>query len=111
MQGPGFVVTHFTLSNLFEKALQAVNPSVSLAYWDFTMESTFYEPSTFRGSSVFYDDWFGDPAPTNKFKTITSGRWAYLSAMRNAQNFSEIVSTYGMLRSPVSWYCDAILLF
>ncbi len=93
---------------MFEKALQAVNPSVSLPYWDFTLESTFYEPATFRSSAVFSEDWFGDAAPTATgsadLHTVTKGRFAHVSVMQNAVNFSTVVSPYGMLRSPVTIY-------
>ena len=96
-------MSHFALSNMFEQALQAVNPALSLAYWDFTMESTFYDPTTFRDSPVFEDDWFGDAyAIDTTLHTTSSGRWAYVPTMRNAVNFSSVVNPYGMLRSPVS---------
>lgn len=50
---------------MFEQALQAVNPSIALPYWDFTVEGMAYDWTNFRDSEVFSDDWFGDPAPRN----------------------------------------------
>jgi len=67
-QGPGFVTSHVTFSLMFEMSLQSVNPSITLPYWDFTLESTFYTPSTFRESGVFSADWFGDASCNNSVR-------------------------------------------
>ena len=103
-QGPGFVTSHVTFSLMFEQSLQQINPSVTLPYWDFTLESTFYTPSTFRSSGVFSADWFGDADCNNSQHTPTEGRFSYVPVMENAQNFSSIVNPYGLLRSP--WNAD-----
>lgn len=50
---------------MYEQSLQAINPSIALPYWDFTVEGTFFDWSNFRSSSIFSDDWFGAAAPTN----------------------------------------------
>ena len=52
-QGPGFVTSHVAFSLMYEQSLQSINPSVSLPYWDFTLESTFFTPSTFRTSGTY----------------------------------------------------------
>jgi hypothetical protein len=101
-QGPGFATSHITMSLMFEKSLQTINPSISLPYWDFTLESTFYEPDTFRGSGVFTDDWFGEAECNNSYHTMTTGRFAFVPVMKNAENYSSIISPFGLLRSPVS---------
>lgn len=101
-QGPGFVTSHVTFSLMFEQSLQSINPSITLPYWDFTLESTFYNPSTFRNSGVFSPDWFGDASCNNSEHTPTEGRFSYVPVMQDAENFSTIVSPYGLLRSPVS---------
>ncbi|CAN0227186.1 unnamed protein product, partial [Hapterophycus canaliculatus] len=64
-QGAGFVTSHMSLTLMFEKSLQAVNPAVAVPYWDFTLESTFFGASDFRTSGVFADDWFGAASPEN----------------------------------------------
>ena len=99
-QGAGFVTSHMAFSLEFEKALQSVYPSTSVPYWDFTMESTFYEPATWRQSPIFADDWFGNASPDNDLHTVVEGRWAFVPAMTNARNFSEVTNSYGVLRAP-----------
>ena len=84
----------------YEQALQAVFPSTSVPYWDFTVESTFYEPKTFRASRVFDADWFGDASPGNALHTVTEGRWAFVPTMRSAAAFSDVRNSYGLLRAP-----------
>lgn len=37
--GIGFGITHSMVTMMFEASMQAVNPMISLPYWDFTMES------------------------------------------------------------------------
>ena len=61
----GFVTSHVAISLMFEQALQTIDPSIALPYWDFTMEGTQYDWTNFRNSSVFSDDWFGAAAPRN----------------------------------------------
>jgi hypothetical protein len=103
-QGPGFVTSHVAFSLMYEQALQAVNPSISLPYWDFTLESTFLTPTSFRTSGVFSADWFGDAACNNTHHTPTDGRFAYVPVMQDARNFSDVYSPYGLLKSP--WNAD-----
>ena len=49
-QGAGFVTSHFAYTLMYEAAMQAVDSSVSMPYWDFTLESTFYTPDDWRNS-------------------------------------------------------------
>jgi hypothetical protein len=37
-EGLGFLPQHIKLTNMFEEAVQAVDPSVALPYWDFTID-------------------------------------------------------------------------
>lgn len=64
-QGAGFVTSHMALTLMYEQSLQAVNPAVTVPYWDFTLESTFFGASDFRSSGVFADDWFGEADTDN----------------------------------------------
>jgi len=99
-QGAGFVTSHVAMTLEYEQALQSVNPSISVPYWDFTLESTFYDASTWRSSPVFSDDWFGHASPPNDLKTMTSGRFAFVPTLTNAYNYSAVVNSYGLLRAP-----------
>jgi hypothetical protein len=99
-QGPGFVTSHMAYTMLFEQSLQSVNPAVTVPFWDFTLESTFYEPHTWRRSSIFARDWFGDASPANELHTVTAGRFAYAPTMANAREFSAVYNSYGLLRAP-----------
>ena len=63
--GAGFVTSHVAISLMFEQSLQAVNPSIALPYWDFTIEGTAHDWTDFRDGQVFSDDWFGNAAPPN----------------------------------------------
>ena len=99
-QGAGFVTSHMAFTLEFEQSLQAVNPSLSIPYWDFTIESTFYEPHTWRSSPIFSSDWFGAASPENDMHTVTEGRWAFIPSMTAAWNFSEVHNSYGVLRAP-----------
>lgn len=38
-EGNGFLLQHAKVTNIFEKSLQAVNPSLALPYWDFTIDN------------------------------------------------------------------------
>lgn len=64
-EGAGFVTSHIALTLLFEQSLQSINPSVTVPYWDFTIEGTFSEGAEFRNSGIFADDWFGTARPDN----------------------------------------------
>lgn len=99
-QGAGFVTSHVTFTLEYERAIQSVFPDVTVPYWDFTLESTFYRADDWRSSPIFSSSWFGEASPDNDLHTVTDGRWAYESAMSNAWNFSKIVNSYGVLRAP-----------
>ena len=102
--GAGFVTSHVTLTLEFEQAVQSIFPSIGQPYWDFTLESTFYDAYEFRRSPVFSESWFGDASPDNSMHTITEARWAFSPAMANAKKFSQVYNSYGILRAP--WNSD-----
>eukprot|EP00903_Cladosiphon_okamuranus_P013119 g12236.t1 len=98
--GAGFVTSHIAITLMYEQSLQAINPSIALPYWDFTIEGTFYDWSNFRSSSLFSDDWFGNAAPQNAMRTPARGRFGYIPTMMDATEYSEVHNSYGLLRSP-----------
>eukprot|EP00904_Undaria_pinnatifida_P005044 jgi/Undpi1/166/HiC_scaffold_1.g00163.m1 len=102
--GAGFVTSHIAVSLMFEQSLQSVNPSISLPYWDFTVEGMLYDWTNFRNSGVFADDWFGDAAPRNPLMTPDRGRFAFVPVMANATEYSNVYNSFGLLRAP--WNSD-----
>lgn len=64
--GLGFLPGHLALTVMFEQALQAINPRVTIPYWDYTIDMSNYELSgelsDFFDSVVFGEDYFGNSA-------------------------------------------------
>jgi hypothetical protein len=111
-EGNGFLPQHIKLTNIFESAMQAVDPSVSLPYWDFTIESA--QNLQIYESPIFSAKMFGslkratDPYWGWTYKNddilsaaISDGRWANLPADRNSM-FPDLNYAYGYLRAPWS---------
>jgi len=79
-EGSGFLTHHLALTNSFDAALRAVDPSVTLPYWDFTIEgqaivSAKKTPSYMpQISPVFTATWFG---AVDEHSHIVDGRWAH----------------------------------
>ena len=112
-EGLGFLPQHIKMSNLFELSMQAVDPSVSLFYWDFTIEST--NDETFYSSPMFADSAFGSLPYSSMHgegsskewswrydsvadSYIPNGRWAGIQASANV--FDSLASPFGYLRGP-----------
>lgn len=99
---------------MFELAIQAVDQSVSLPYWDYTIENTYNIPA--YESVIMSEDMFGTMrVPSVTFKSygytytydnisdfaIVDGRWAGLQATLTPQRFTDFYGKgYGYLRSP-----------
>jgi hypothetical protein len=103
-QGAGFVTSHMTFTLEYEQSVQAIFPSMTVPYWDFTLESTFYDPGSWRSSPVFSADWFGEANPDNELHTVTEGRFAYVPALTKADKFTNMYNSYGVMRA--SWNAD-----
>ena len=99
--GTGFLTRHLALTNSFEAALRAIDPAVTLPYWDFTIEGEeIYElnknPSYLMEiTPVFSAEWFGSVDIDHH---IADGRWAH-SAMPMAQDENMTQNSYGYIRS------------
>ena len=100
--GLGFLTHHTALSARAEFALQAVNPRLSMPYWDFTIDSQMVDKMhvrTLQDSIIFTKDWFGEL--NTEEHTVTEGRWAYLEVpKREAQDEGAGQNPYGLLRGP-----------
>ena len=110
-EGLGFLPQHMKMTNIFEASMQAVDPSVSLFYWDFTIESTLSE--SFYSSPMFQSDTFGSLTYSAQDGTayawsytydkiedsyIPDGRWANIKA--NINSFEDLASPFGYMRGP-----------
>ena len=113
MQGNGFLAQHIKMTNFFEDVLQLIDPSVSLPYWDFTIDTAAsllpYE------SPIFSDEMFGSMRipldseveigytyANNSIVdfAIQDGRWTFITAELNPDKFSGLEGGYGYMRSP-----------
>ena len=111
----GIVNHHVAFTLEMEQALQAVNPAVTIPYWDYSFDSYYYNASAkscgdaclgsdWTASDVWTDDWFGPIANASSgYAVAGSGRFAWLPVMSRASGaraFSTITNSYGALRSP-----------
>jgi len=106
-EGLGFLLNHHKMSNMFEKAMQAVNPSVTLPYWDYTIEnaagqsvfeSYAFTEETFGTVTAPDDDWTYAGQSMNDAR-ISNGRWKDLKSELNYFH-PDLVAGYGYLRAP-----------
>lgn len=101
--GLGFLPQHIAMTNAFELALQQVDPSVAIPYWDFTIDSIQIrehgdlESWLFEDSAVFSEKWFG--RTSRKDHRISDGLFANLTVPM-ASTFMDIHSPYGFMRAP-----------
>jgi hypothetical protein len=93
----GMVNHHVAITWQFEQSLRTIDPRTASHYWDFTREQgkgiNWYE------SNIFDDYWFGSNSPNNDLHIVDQGRFAY-SPVYKANDFSDVVNPYGLLRSP-----------
>ena len=112
-QGNGFIAQHVKLSNMYEAAIQTVDRSVSLPYWDFTMEAaqgTYIYESPIMSPKMFgsmtapegLNIRYGYRYENDKIDdyAIKDGRWAYITAHKNPDKFAALEAGYGYMRSP-----------
>ena len=111
--GMAFVPFHIAISMKFEKALQAINPQVTLPYWDYSIDfeniasnyNGTYSKSWFE-QEVWKSNWFGKIDTENNLNYVTEGRWAYtemLGGGNNGMKYSSddyVHNSYGYLRAP-----------
>ena len=100
-EGSGFLTHHLALTNTFEAALRSVDPSVTLPYWDFSIEGEAIvakgeKPSYLLEISPFFShDWFGAVDADNH---ISNSRWAHIQMPMQTQA-DGVRNSYGFIRS------------
>ena len=110
-EGNGFLIQNIKISNMFEASIQAVDPSVSLPYWDYTIDSE--SKQNVLNSVILADNMFGNISlPINlqygytyendsiEAGTVNSGRWAYLTIDKMQSTITYLKSGYGYMRAP-----------
>lgn len=107
--GPAFTTFHRAFMREFEMALQAVDPSVAVPYWDYLADGALADPRT---SPIFGDDYFGSAVgdPEQGY-IVTNGHFAYLPIPKGEEaerlgnltwgrlGPSHMVNRYGFFRS------------
>ena len=101
-EGSGFFTHHFAITQTFEAALRSIDPSVTLPYWDFTIEGQEITdageiPSYFLEITPFLNDnWFGS---TDENGHVQDYKFAY-AKMPKVTNTSIVEpNSYGYIRS------------
>ena len=110
-EGNGFILQHIKQTNIFEKSMQSVDPSVSLPYWDFTIESAngtalwesdIFTPDVFGSMPNCSDSWWGFQSWEDiEDAKIPDGRWAGIKADWN-EDYEDLLAGYGYMRAPWS---------
>jgi hypothetical protein len=101
-EGSGFLTHHLAITQSFEAALRSVDPSVTLPYWDFTIEGQqIYDygksPSYFLEITPFLnDEWFGS---VDENDHIQDSRWAHIEMPRVSNTSVVAPNSYGYIRS------------
>ena len=109
-EGLGFLPQHIKLTNMFESAVQAVDPSIALPYWDFTIDVA--QNLTIFESPMFTEDTFGSITPPSDHywgftwsddsladTRINDGRWKKTKAEVNTR-YEGMSNGFGYMRGP-----------
>lgn len=101
--GMGLTTQHAAMSSEFELSMQSILPSVTLPFWDYTLDQINFqthgenhESSIFKESKLFTEQWFGET--DSESHIVTKGPLAYQEISRN-YSYSKH-SAYGFLRAP-----------
>ena len=101
------------MTNVFENVIQLVDPSVTVPYWDYTLDTSdklYPFQSEVMTADMFgsmripleseYDDGYLYSKNNITDFAILDGRWAYIKAERNPAKFAGLEAGYGYMRSP-----------
>ena len=104
--GMGVVTQHVSITSMFERSLQSVQPSVTIPYWDYTIDAMIERQTEhidghlFRNSKLWGPEWFGHTSGEGHM--ITDGRFAYSKVTVVTLNGTNTGthSPYGYARAP-----------
>lgn len=100
--GMGFLTQHVAVTNELELALQALDPSLALPFWDYTediarVRAMKGDTSDLWASELWSDDWYGNATGSDRH-TVKKGRFAYQRVTRDRNATTH--NPYGYLRAP-----------
>jgi hypothetical protein len=101
-EGSGFFTHHFAITQTFEAALRSIDPSVTLPYWDFTIEGQDItdageSPSYFLEITPFLNDkWFGS---TDENGHVRDSKFAFAKMPKITNESIVEPNSYGYIRS------------
>lgn len=109
-EGLGFLPQHIKITTIFEKAVQAVDGSVTVPYWDYTIETAagqnifnneIFGPSTFGTVVSPGNSTYGWTYTDNDIMAgvIPDGLWANTKALMNTK-YGSLQNGFGYLRGP-----------
>jgi hypothetical protein len=107
--GAGIVTHHMAFTLEAEQTLQAINPTISMPYWEYGMD--FYLYTNWWESPIFDADWFGEANPAGDDHAISDGGlWdgvevpsgdSYSNwSIAETGSLNPFVNAYGDMRSP-----------
>lgn len=80
-----FLTAHEAFVLEFDQALQSIDPSVTVPYWDYTIDSETYGVDWWGKSPIFQHDWFGPLNTSHDTGNVLEG--AYFAGVPNAYGF------------------------
>ena len=110
--GMGFLTSHVQITRLLEASLQAVDPTVSLPYWEYTIDVediVANENGNFQKWSqleIFSDKFFG--ATDLSTATIKTGHFKDLS-VTPWENVGAVSNSFGLIRAPWNTFSVAAI--
>jgi len=107
-EGIGFLPQHIKLTNIFDLSLRAINPALTVPYWDYTIDR--YASTNIIDSFVFQPETFGSLSqPTSQFwgwtwrndsienGRIPDGRWKEITVQTNSK-YKDLKNSFGTVR-------------
>ena len=109
--GLNFLGGHVALGNMFDKAMQQINPRVTLPYWSYTVDMAPFSNTDDNmvidqglwNSTVWGPDFFGYSSPGKGY--ITSGRWANITIPEVNEEFLNEAGVDGFFRTQPFYSC------
>lgn len=107
--GAGIVTHHIAFTLEVEQALQAIDPSVAMPYWEYGMDPYLY--TNWWESPFFNSDWFGEANPLNDEHIIDDGgMWVGIQvpdgspyedwSIADTGSLNPFVNGFGHMRTP-----------